>query len=134
MSIYVCIYNIYIYISHIYIAYVYRWDTHSWLPLLPASGLLCQGQHTDVLGFAVEPSQRERLAAWSQAYMETVAQQRVRWSAFLGANHNKKTLQDSTRHRLKLLMRLGVPPELRHRVWRLTTGSFAKQRRAAVRR
>ena len=91
-------------------------------------------QDTDVLGFAVEPTQRERLAAWSQAYMETVAQQRVRWSAFLGANQNKKTLQDSTRHRLKLLMRLGVPPELRHRVWRLTTGSFAKQRRAAVRR
>eukprot|EP00960_Hanusia_phi_P054951 762822-Hanusia_phi.AAC.4 len=55
------------------------------------------------------------------------------------------------RSRLKLLVRLGVPPELRctfsaawrlspsddecwplrHRVWRLTTGSFAKQRKAA---
>jgi len=50
-----------------------RWDTHSWLPLVPASGLLCHQGH-DVLGFQIEPAQRDRLTAWSEGYMETVAQ------------------------------------------------------------
>jgi len=102
-----------------------RWDTHSWLPLVPASGLLCHQGH-DVLGFQITPAQRQQLGSWSDGYMETVAQQRVRWMAFLGSHSG--VLDTTMRHKIKLLMRLGVPPELRHRVWRLTTGSFAKQR------
>ena len=106
-----------------------RWDTHSWLPLVPASGLLCHQGH-DVLGFQIPASQRQQLIGWSEGYMETVAQQRVRWMSFLGSHTG--VLDTTMRHKIKLLMRLGVPPELRHRVWRLTTGSFAKQVRACV--
>ena len=39
-----------------------RWDTHSWLPLLPASGLLVaeeDGSMRDVLGFRVEAAGKQ---------------------------------------------------------------------------
>lgn len=41
-----------------------RWDTHSWLPLLPASGLLVteeDGSIRDVLGFTVEAAGKQEM-------------------------------------------------------------------------
>jgi hypothetical protein len=67
---------------------------------------------------------------WSESYIQTVAAQRTRWMSFLGTHSG--IVDDAMRSRLKSLVRMGIPPELRHRVWRLTTGSFDKQRRAAV--
>ena len=62
--------------------------------------------------------------------MESVMQQRMRWMAFLDGNSGLMTA--AKRRKVKSLVRMGVPPELRHRVWRLTTGSYAKERTAGI--
>ncbi len=59
-----------------------------------------------MLGFQIEDSLREDVASWSEAYMSTVAQQRVRWMSFLGSNA-ASVLDSSMRQKIKLLMRLG---------------------------
>ena len=72
------------------------------------------------------------MVAWSEAYLLSVAQQRRRWATFLDGKGEAMLLDEAARKRLKPMVQQGVPPELRHRVWRLTSGSVAKQRRAGV--
>lgn len=62
--------------------------------------------------------------------MESVMQQRMRWMTFLDSNYGVTT--PAKRRKMKSLVRMGVPPELRHRVWRLTTGSYAKEKSAGI--
>ena len=50
--------------------------------------------------------------------------------AFLDSNTGVTT--PVMRRKIKSLVRMGVPPELRHRVWRLTTGSYAKEKSANI--
>ena len=71
-----------------------RWDTHSWLPLLPASGLLTLDSH-DVLGFPIDPAKADRILKWSEGYMQTVAAQRTRWI------HQNSGLESNTDSRLE---------------------------------